>query len=223
MIGGHNIKISDVPYMASLRIDGTEHFCGASIIHEKYILTAAHCIVPHRKYRVSVGSDDIKNVGKLYDIDKIIIHEKYNSSTYDYDVCVIKLKQPLEFGPSVKKIELAKTSPAAGHTVQATGWGATSENNLSENLSQVSIPVVSSLVCQMMYLKFKQTITRRMLCAGDIGRDTCEADSGGPLTHKNKQVGITSFGMSICGVKPGVYTKIKPVRKWILDIIDSSV
>lgn len=77
-----------------------------------------------RKYKVSVGTDSRKG-GKIYDIVKIIVHEKYDPVTQDYDVCVIKLKQPLEFGETINKIELAARFPESGKTVQVSGWGRT--------------------------------------------------------------------------------------------------
>ncbi|KAJ0173237.1 hypothetical protein K1T71_011413 [Dendrolimus kikuchii] len=220
--GGHEIRITEAPYMASLRLDGKEHFCGASIIHEKFILTAAHCIAPQRHYTVSVGTDDV-NGGKIYEIEKMIVHENYDRTTQDYDVCVIKLKGALEFGDSVNKIELAGRSPVSGRMVEVTGWGKTPYGPLSDQLMQVSIPILPSRVCRQTYLRFKHVITPRMFCAGDVGMDSCEADSGGPLTFKNKQIGIVSFGLSVCGVKPGVYTKIKPLKSWILNTIETNL
>lgn len=50
-----------------------------------------------------------------------------------------------------------------------------------------------------------------------------QADSGGPLVYNNKQIGIVSFGFDICGVKPGVYSKIRPLRDWILDTMGANL
>lgn len=48
IIGGVPISIEQVPYQVSLQIiesDGyVGHFCGGSIISDKYILTASHCL-----------------------------------------------------------------------------------------------------------------------------------------------------------------------------------
>lgn len=42
MIGGQDVDIENYPYQVSLQYLST-HICGASVISEKYIFTAAHC------------------------------------------------------------------------------------------------------------------------------------------------------------------------------------
>ena len=47
-----------------------------------------------------------------------------------------------------------------------------------------------------------------MLCAGETGKDSCEGDSGGPLTYNDVHVGIVSWGQG-CALPgyPGVYAQ----------------
>lgn len=44
IVGGKDADIEDFPYQVSLRFLD-DHFCGASILSEKYVLTAAHCTI----------------------------------------------------------------------------------------------------------------------------------------------------------------------------------
>ena len=44
IVGGSAAKDGQFPYQVSLRLNN-KHFCGGSIINEKWILTAAHCLV----------------------------------------------------------------------------------------------------------------------------------------------------------------------------------
>lgn len=66
-----------------------------------------------------------------------------------------------------------------------------------------------------------------MICAGYIGeggKDSCTGDSGGPMrcyhtkndTETLLLIGVVSWGYG-CGEKqkPGVYTRVTSVRKWI--------
>ncbi|CAB3220143.1 unnamed protein product [Arctia plantaginis] len=225
IIGGHDISIEDVPYIASLRLNGTVHFCGCSIIHEQFVLTAAHCIVPNRKYKVLVGTDNVNKGGRLYDVEKILKHELYVNKTYDYDICILKLNETLTFGPKVNKIALNDNNVKLkkGMMFNTTGWGYTEPNgNISESVRQVKLPLVRWKSCRMSYGRMLKPITVRMICAGGNGRDSCQGDSGGPLTWNGVQVGITSFGAG-CAVLPGVYTNVSKMLPWINDTIKNNL
>ncbi|CAH0758483.1 unnamed protein product [Diatraea saccharalis] len=177
IIGGHTITIEQVPFMISLRLNGTYHWCGGSIIHERFILTAAHCIIANREFKVAVGTDQIDNGGQVYDIEKIIPHEQYSSKTQDNDICLIKLTKPIVFGPTVAKIELAdETLKLRKKNILAiTGWGNTTPTgHVAKHLLQVDIPVVSRPVCQRIYFGLRRQLTPRMICAGGNGKDSCQ-------------------------------------------------
>ena len=42
ILGGEEALATDAPYAVSLRVDNA-HVCGASIVSETHLLTAAHC------------------------------------------------------------------------------------------------------------------------------------------------------------------------------------
>jgi trypsin len=68
----------------------------------------------------------------------------------------------------------------------------------------VTIPIIASATCGNTW-----SITDNMICAGAMGRDSCNGDSGGPLTVGATQVGIVSFGSAQCGNgMPGVYARV---------------
>lgn len=59
-----------------------------------------------------------------------------------------------------------------------------------------------------------------MFCAGSFyGQvDNCHGDSGGPVTYKDVQVGIVSWGLDCAQVDfPGVYANVAKLRTWIDD------
>ena len=79
-----------------------------------------------------------------------------------------------------------------------TGWGYTkSGGSLATSLQHVPLRVVRPRQCRE---KFSM-ITGGMICAGgEEGEDTCQSDSGGPLTvpassGQHVLIGVTSFGI----------------------------
>lgn len=74
IVGGLEAGVNEFPMMAAL-IDATakELFCGATIISEQYVLTAAHCILQKSpsKVGVLVGDHDI-SVGRF--IEEVFGH-----------------------------------------------------------------------------------------------------------------------------------------------------
>lgn len=45
VVGGKNAEIGQFPHQVSLQRSDGSHTCGGSILNERYILTAAHCVV----------------------------------------------------------------------------------------------------------------------------------------------------------------------------------
>jgi hypothetical protein len=122
------------------------------------------------------------------------------------------------------------TIPAAGVNVTVMGHGLSDEFGLEiiEELLEVDINVVSNEKCEQSKDEYGNNyagqITANMLCATDVGEDSCYGDSGGPLVVKGTdssglddiQVGVVSWGYG-CGNPnfPGVYSRMSSAYDWI--------
>lgn len=103
-----------------------------------------------------------------------------------------------------------------------TGWGRVQERvyGTVDVLQKALIPIISHEKCRDSYDLLGRNITENMLCAGSKDKDSCKADSGGPLTCRDRHgtylCGIVSFGFG-CGREnfPGVYTNVSRYYDWI--------
>lgn len=224
IIGGFE-AIGSYPYMVSLLLDtpeGLTHNCGGSIINERTVITAAHCLYNYdmSSIHVHVGEKTRKVIeGKVYDIEAMYWPDEYTFFNYDYDMALVRIKGFFKFDDNIQPIELVKPDDIidVGSYATVLGWGVTNleSNELAEYLMMAHVPIVEQNICNR-YMGGQ--ITERMLCAGysEGGVDACLLDSGGPLVLNNKLIGIVSWGYS-CALpkKPGVYVRVSKFLSWI--------
>ncbi len=197
------------------------HYCGGSLIRDRWVLTAAHC-KPHAGDYVLLGRHDLRSGdGIIRKIERAIPYPRYNPANYDNDLALVQLAAPGVSGiPLLGGFDFP---PAIGRPVTAIGWGWISpDGTRSAVLRQVTVKVQDTVACRTNYgaLHPPFPITDNMICAADNGKDSCQGDSGGPLLSGDpaspSQVGIVSFGWG-CGktTYPGVYTRIDHYINWI--------
>ncbi|XP_019728444.1 suppressor of tumorigenicity 14 protein homolog [Hippocampus comes] len=232
IVGGQNAELGEWPWQVSLHFMTYGHVCGASIISEKWLLSAAHCFVTSdQANHVASNWQTYSGMQDQYRLDdvqrrsvkRIISHPDYNQMTFDYDIALLELNEPLELTNTIQPVCLPAPSHVfpAGMACTVTGWGALREGGQKAQLLQkASVKIINDSVCNVVT---EGQVTSRMLCSGFLtgGIDACQGDSGGPLvcfeeSGKWFQAGIVSWGEGCARRnKPGVYTRVTKLREWI--------
>ncbi|XP_072551752.1 ST14 transmembrane serine protease matriptase a [Salminus brasiliensis] len=235
IVGGQDATEGEWPWQVSLHIKNSIHVCGASIISDRWLVTAAHCVQDEGATRLSQpGSWDVYlglHTQKMLEkaekrsLKKVVAHPNYNAYTYDNDIALMELDQPVTFRDSIRPICLPSAAYdfPVGKTVWITGWGATREGGSGATvLQKAQVRIINSTVCNSL---MNGQITSRMTCAGVLsgGVDACQGDSGGPLSSSSGTrmflAGVVSWGDGCARRnKPGIYSTIPKFRAWIKEV-----
>ena len=248
IVGGVQSSAGDWPSIVSLQYTGTAayygQFCGATLIAEQWVVTAAHCMFDQSDaalkttdFNAAVGQYDLKStiITPTTNIAEIIVHPNYNKVTAENDIALLRLASPVnnEFMASVSQSETADLIQTE-NDVTVIGWGSTVGYDPNEDvtpiyavkLREVSLPLNTDQQCTT---HLGASYKTSMICAAlpEGGKDSCQGDSGGPLMVATnlgwQQIGIVSTGAGCAAAGyPGIYTRIAYFSDWIKSFTERS-
>lgn len=126
IVGGQSAKPNQFPYQISLRYRAfNRHFCGGAIVHSRWIVTAAYCLVMQNREDIVVvaGAHLITDTPAVYDIAELIPHKNFSFENADSDIGLVRTAIEIVFGETVRPIPMGDGTPiGAGLIARASGW-----------------------------------------------------------------------------------------------------
>ncbi|HEX2084388.1 MAG TPA: serine protease [Solirubrobacteraceae bacterium] len=207
-------------------------FCGGALIAPDKVLTAAHCAMGSRASEIDVfaaADHDLadEQASDRYDVVSIHIPETAvvdpdSDAVPRRDMAVLDLDRDVADAEPIAPVaaEPGDTGWAAGDDVEVMGWGRWHQDGFPDVLQHATLDRVGDVDCSNVWgVDFSAT---DMICAlratGETVYDSCNGDSGGPLTTLGadaadpvdwRLVGVVSFGSGGCdrADQPGVYAR----------------
>ncbi|XP_051170630.1 uncharacterized protein LOC127287635 [Leptopilina boulardi] len=213
---GELVEAEAIPYQVSLQQRGF-HFCGGSILNEKWVLTAAHCFkdIDVSQVFIVAGTND-RTRGQRHKLDKSFRHRNYyENQDRENDIGLIKISGKFIYSSTVSPISLPNRNMLKNNkNVVITGWGQTGTHEGSPNQLQfINSKIYDHSLCKQHYPNLQT-----YFCSfSRMGQGTCMGDSGGPIVMGDYQVGIAAAVHYYGCAKgyPDIHTNVYLFVDWI--------
>uniref|UniRef100_A0A1I8A2T2 Peptidase S1 domain-containing protein n=1 Tax=Steinernema glaseri TaxID=37863 RepID=A0A1I8A2T2_9BILA len=197
--------------------------CGGTVIGERWIMTAAHCI-GDGLMKVILGHKDALSIEPhhYYDIQRAIPHECYRYNVRSDDIALLETAEPITFSEHVQPIHLSREFLPVGSSATAIGYGHTEDGVTPDRLLEATGKIMESPFAV-------NYVNESLIFFGGGKGNVCYGDSGGPLLSKDEkgvawQYGVANFATGGClSGRPSGFARVSFYCDWIENITKGEV
>lgn len=235
IVGGQIAEPHSIPYQAAILVRrGPKEvtLCGGSLVDEKFILTAGHCLKSSGTAVVILGAHDLtanESTAQRHWVNSSSyrIHPEFSFNYAHMDIALIVLPTSVNFSDAIQPVNLPSgflfEESFSGEIGTVSGFGQTCDGcGPSHVLRFTTNRVMSNSDCSEAFgFNAIPSDTQICLSTAESKSGSCRGDSGSPLTigrnEKHLQIGLSSFGYRKCEEgQPTVFTRLtRELVAWI--------
>ncbi|KAH9639129.1 hypothetical protein HF086_018197 [Spodoptera exigua] len=233
IVGGNEAAIGSHPHMVGLStgILIRSNFCGGSLISQRTVLTAAHCI-NHVSLRATVGTNRWNSGGTSYSIARNVTHPHYVHSIIKNDIGVLITTSNVVLSNLVQVVPITYNFIGPGVQARVAGWGNIRAGGPgSAALLELTTTTIEGNDCVARAAQARIELNMRHaphvephieVCTyHSPGRGTCNGDSGSALRRVDdgQQFGVVSWGFPCARGAPDMFVRLSAYQSWLRSVI----
>lgn len=197
--GGIETRRGNWPWVIAIYIKNQTNLkfiCGGSLINNRDIVTAAHCMRVGSRDRqpsdvlLMLGGHNLNERGVEgtveSNVQQIVIHpdyQRYSKQSFDADIAILIMDRQISYTQYIRPICLwpatSGIQDVEGSSGTVVGWGKNEFDVVSEFPKKIDLPIVNVVKCLQTSSSLIGLISTRTFCAGALSGDRpCHGDSG---------------------------------------------
>lgn len=237
IVNGRNSTRGQFPHQTLLlmTLEGNRSsICGGSLISDRWVLTAAHCVDSAISVNVHLGAlntFDFDEPGRInVNTTVFFTHPAWFPAFLVNDIALVQLPEPITFTEQIQPIQLPTTREWFHDIpVVASGFGVTNTTaaRVPSIMQWANMRTINNFQCARAFgdIAGILALRRSVICVvGDNQESGCFGDSGGPIiTQENVLIGVASFvSPNGCHLGfPTAYVRVTQYLDWIQESIDA--
>lgn len=218
------------------------------MVSDRWVLTSGRNVFQKKPRLGRVPKSELNIYPKVYlgikkrssvegggvEVEKVVLHPGFqNSSTWENNLALIKLKTPVTFSNNIMPIPLPEAGQDLGEKVGTkgvvAGWGWSVVLSFADKLKFLTVPVVSQEDCKKEYKEVDEDeplVDDRTFCTGatEFSENVCVGDEGGALAILDKDnkvyaAGLLSYDKNCQVEKYAIFTKLSAYMPWINSVM----
>lgn len=192
--------------------------CSGALITPNVVLTAAHCFdVALTSISVSTNKDL-----ERYKIISYVQHPDWAGiASSNSDIAIAFVEEKMSH---ITPYELPTNEMAQGSRGHVSGYGLMSDGELTKVLQTTTFEVTSDQACHSYFDGLSSSSPEKFLCTKPVvtGSESCNGDSGGPLSAGNTLYGLVNFGQQECHGEVSGNAEVYGHLNWIQSTIEAN-